>query len=526
MTTDNDPFGGNQYGAEAILNGMSKPQMVARLTPAGFASVASEGRWKLAPHLSILNRKLVALAYGRINRLIVELPPRHGKSELISKYYPAWFLGNFPDKRVILTSYSDTFAEGWGRKARDALEVYGKEIFNVNVSQTSSAANRWDIQGHEGGMSTAGAGGSLTGRGAHLLDIDDPYKSDKEANSRRFRERIWEWYTSTARTRVEPGGSIVLVQTRWNEADLAGMLISKMEQDKKKYDEELLKAQRGQISMDEVQPYDKWEILKFPAIAEEDEYYEKDGQQTLFRKRGEALWPDRYDLKDLGAIRDTIGSYWWSALYQQSPAPEGGGVFKEDWFRYYRKSKDGLYYELIDENSSTKVAKRIEIKKCRHLMFIDTAATVTQRSDYTVFMTVAVAQTGEILITDIYRNKIETSEHGKELRKAYYANQPLSIYVENKTFGMNMIQSLKHETGLPIRPMTARPNVDKLTRSYAASAKMETGMVFFNAEMAHRDEFKRELLDFPTGEHDDMVDCLCYICLELQVRNQPQIRRL
>lgn len=524
MTTENSS--GANFGAEAILNGMSKPQMVARLTPAGFASVVSDGKWKLAPHLSILNRKLVALAYGRTTRLIVELPPRHGKSELISKYLPVWYLGNFPDNRVILTSYSDTFAETWGRKARDILETYGNDIFNVRVSQTSGAANRWDIEGHDGGMSTAGAGGSLTGKGAHLLDIDDPYKSDKEANSRRFRDNIWEWYKSTARTRVEPGGSIVLVQTRWHNEDLAGMLITKMEQDKKKYEEDLHRVERGEIRMEEVIPYEKWDILKFPAIAEEDEYYEKDGQSILFRRKGEPLWAERYDTKDLIVIRDTIGSYWWSALYQQSPAPQGGGVFKDDWFRYYRKSRDGLYYETIDPESSIKVEKRVEIKKCRTLMFIDTAGTTTTRSDYTVFMTVAVAPSGEIFVTDIFRERIETSEHGKELRNSFYKNQPLSIYVENKTFGMNMIQSLKHETGLPIRPMTQKANVDKLTRSYAASAKMETGMIFFNAEMKNLDKLERELIDFPTGEHDDMVDCLCYCVLELQARNQPQIRRL
>lgn len=509
---------------EALVNAMSSPVMKARLSPGGFAIMASDGRWKLAPHLSLLNRKLVDCATGRCKRLIVMMPPRSGKSMLVSQYFPAWVLGTYPDKRVILASYNETFAETWGRKARDVLELYGKEIFNVEVSNASAAASRWDIAGHQGGMSTAGAGGSLTGRGADVLIIDDPIKSDKEANSQKARDSVWEWFTSTAYSRLMPGGSIVLVQTRWHQQDLAGRIIEQMEREKKRYEEDKIKFENGEIS--ELRDYERWEIIRFPAIAEEDEFFEVSGEKKLFRKKDEALWPEMFDVKVLMDTKTIMGSYWWAALYQQSPTPQGGGAFKSSWFRSYRKSLDNDYYELLNPENTETVLKRVEVKKCRHLMFIDTAGTISKRSDYTVMMTVAFTPDKEILVTNLFREKIETNNQGKALRDEFYSTHPLAIYVENKTFGTSLIQSIKTETGLPIRPLSIKPNDDKLSRSYAAQARMETGMIYFNVDLRYLEALKSELVDFPTGEHDDMVDCLSYAALELQFKPEPRIRRL
>ena len=177
---------------------------------------------------------------------MVTLPPRHGKSQLISQYFPAWYLGTFPDRRTILTSYEAGFAAGWGRRARDVLEEFGPEVFEVSVREDSSAADRWDINGHVGGMITAGVGGAITGRGADLLIIDDPVKNSEDAASKTMRDKAWEWYQSTAYTRLEPGGAIILVMTRWNEDDLAGRILKE--------------SQTGG---------EKWEVMNLPAIAEE-----------------------------------------------------------------------------------------------------------------------------------------------------------------------------------------------------------------------------------------------------------------
>jgi predicted phage terminase large subunit-like protein len=186
--------------------------LLSRATPAGLAATASRGRWRTAPHLDLLNDRLVAVAEGRCPRLLITMPPRHGKSYLTSHHFPAWFLGVYPDRRVILTSYEADFAAGWGRKARDVLEVVGPDLFGVAVRHDSKAADRWDIEGHTGGMTTAGVGGPITGKGADLLIIDDPVKNAEEAASPTYRQRAWDWYTSTAYTRLEPGGAVVLIQ--------------------------------------------------------------------------------------------------------------------------------------------------------------------------------------------------------------------------------------------------------------------------------------------------------------------------
>jgi len=174
-------------------------------SPALFAVGTSQGRWKLARHLDLLDQTLMtALAdarRGALEGVIISMPPQHGKSELVSKYFPAWYLGTHPDHRVILASYESDFAAQWGRKARDLLERFGA-LFGVRVSRRSSAVHRWDLEGREGGMSTAGVGGPITGRGAHLLIVDDPIKNDEEARSAGHRQKQWDWWQSTAGTRL------------------------------------------------------------------------------------------------------------------------------------------------------------------------------------------------------------------------------------------------------------------------------------------------------------------------------------
>lgn len=228
------------------------------------------------------------------------MPPRHGKSELCSHYLPSWYLGTFPNHRILLTSYEGEFAEGWGRKALATTQANG-HLFGVEVSPISSAASRWDLDGFDGGMETAGIGGALTGKGAHLLIIDDPVKDWEQAMSQRYREKAWDWYTSTAYTRLEPNGVIILFHTRWHEEDLAGRVLTEM-------------ARGGE----------QWRVVNLPALAESGD--------CLGRKLGEALWPERFDEKSLATKQLTQGPRKWAALYQQHPTPAEGGMFKSTWF--------------------------------------------------------------------------------------------------------------------------------------------------------------------------------------------------
>ena len=243
------------------------PQMetdLAVLTPGCFCADVSEGRWMPARHLAYLDRAITEsidqAAKGELEGLVVSMPPQHGKSELCSKYLPAWYLGRYPDRRVILTSYEADFAATWGRKARDLLEHWG-HLFGVRVHRRSGAANRWDLDGRDGGMTAAGVGGPITGKGAHLLIVDDPIKNDEEARSNTFREKQWEWWQSVATTRRRPGALIIVIQTRWHRDDLTGRILRQAEE-------------TGH----------KWRIVKFPAWLKNTTFW-GDNRARLFGRR-------------------------------------------------------------------------------------------------------------------------------------------------------------------------------------------------------------------------------------------------
>lgn len=228
-------------------------------------------------------------------RLIVEIPPRHGKSTIVSQGLPVWFLELFPERHIILASYEAGFAAEWGRAVRNLVAQYAGEL-TVRISEDSSAANRWHTpQG--GGMVTAGVDGPITGRGADLFVIDDPVKSWAQAQSPAYRAHLWDWWHSTAKTRLEPAASVILCMARWHEDDLAGKLIREMDAG-------------GQ----------PWEVIRLPAVAE-------DGD-PLGRALGEPLWPERFPAEALAEIQRSSPSYVWNALYQQRPERAGDAVFQ------------------------------------------------------------------------------------------------------------------------------------------------------------------------------------------------------
>jgi len=270
-------------------------------TPAGFAQIVSRGHYKLARHLLLVNRKLVELATGKISRLIIEMPPRHGKSELCSKFFPAWFLGTFPDRRFGTVGYESGFAASWGEKARNLLEEFGPAVFGVHVSKRTSARDNWQISGHTGGMNTAGVGGPLTGKGFHILGVDDPVKNAEEALSLTVQEAHWDWWNSTALTRLEPGGGVFVMMTRWHEDDLIGRIRKRA-------------AETGE----------KWDVVSLPALAGEND--------PLGRQPGDALWPERYNREVLENTRKNLDLFWWLSMYQQTPGQHGRTEWPASYF--------------------------------------------------------------------------------------------------------------------------------------------------------------------------------------------------
>lgn len=413
------------------------------------------------------------MAARRTKRLIVTEPPRHGKSELISRYFPAWYLGIFPDERIILTSYEADFAASWGRKARDTVEEFGGELFGIRVRQDSSAANRWDIEGHSGGMVTAGAGGPITGRGGNVIIIDDPFKNAEEANSKRIRDKVWEWYQSTLYTRLEPGGAIIIVMTRWHEDDLVGRLLN---------------PEYGEV--------EDWEIINLPAVAEEGD--------VLGREPGEALWPERYDLAELKRIKKTVGSYWWNALYQQKPSPAAGNKFKRAWFRYFEIDDEHVVLHTPGEEQER---KRVPLNQCWCFQTCDPAASTKTSADYFVLATWLVTPNRDLLLRDIIRTRLEGPDQPKLFEQGYRRWNPKLQGVETKNMGLTLYQELRRK-GLPVLDLKAE--TDKETRALPVMARMEAGTVYFLQGASWLGDYEDELLVFPNGEYDDQVDVTSY----------------
>lgn len=403
----------------------------------------------------LLNRKLVDVAAGRIRRLMVFMPPRHGKSELTSRYFPAWYLGTFPDKRIILASYEADFAATWGRKARNLLEEFGPSLFGVKVSDDSAAAARWDIAEHEGGMVTAGVRGPITGKGANVAIIDDPVKNDQEAMSQTYRDATWDWYRATFSTRIQEEGAIILVMTRWHEDDLAGRLLRAQEEGG-----------------------DRWEVVNLPALAEEND--------MLGRQPGEPLCPELFTKETLEATKIRLGSYWWNALYQQRPSPMEGGILKRSWWRYYRQLP-----ERFDE-----------VIQSWDMSFKETTS-----GSYVVGQVWGRKRADKYLLDQV-RDRMDfpaTLQAVRQLSARW--PQARAKLVEDKANGPAVIATLKREIpGL----IAVEPQGSKEARAAAVSPDIEAGNVYLPdpsiAPWVH--DFVEECAAFPNGANDDQVDAM------------------
>jgi len=383
------------------------------------------------------------------------MPPRHGKSEFISRYSTAWILGKFPDTRIILASYEADFAATWGRKARDLLEEHGPSLFGIRVSGKSSAANRWDIEGHEGGMITAGVNGPITGKGADIGIIDDPVKNDQEAMSVTYQERTYEWYKSTFRTRLQRDGAIILIMTRWNENDLAGKLLAAQEEDG-----------------------EKWEVVNLPAIAEEGD--------LLGRDPGQPLCPDLFTIEALRSIEKAVGSFWWASLYQQRPSPAEGGILKRNWWQYYRQTPD-RFDEVIQS--------------------WDMAFKDTKTADFVVGQVWGRKGADKYLLDQV-RDRMDFPATVQAVRSLSAKwPQARNKLVEDKANGPAVIATLKNEIpGL----IAVNPEGGKVVRAQAASPDIEAGNVYLPdpsvAPWVH--DFIEECAAFPNGANDDQVDAM------------------
>ena len=444
---------------------------VTRNITAGISAVNMPfSKYQYPNHIAYIDRTVCQRIYKGGGRLIINMPPRHGKSELISKYLPFWFLGNFPMKKVILTSYEANFAAGWGRKVRDLVEENGSRLFGISLDESSYSGSNFLLKTRGGGMSTAGSGGPITGKGADLLIIDDPVKNDAEAMSQTIRDNIWDWFLATAYTRIEPGGSVVIIMTRWHQDDLIGRILNSKELKK------------------------NWDIINLPAFAEEND--------ILGRQIGQPLWNERYSAASLNNIKSTLGNYWFSSLYQQSPYQKEGALFRKQYFRYFTEQSDGFLLELPTD---TKYRRNINMTV---YAAVDLAVKTTERSDYTVAVIALYSPEGDILISDVIREKLESASHLDLLRNIYQKYKPSVIGIESVQYQTSLIESAMR-AGLPVTELKA--NKDKMTRAIPMAAKMENGIVYFRKDALWLREFERELEEFPDGRHDDQADAFAYL---------------
>jgi predicted phage terminase large subunit-like protein len=413
-------------------------------------AVANWPGFELARHHEIVIEKLEAVERGEIDRLMIFMPPRAGKSMIASQFFPSWYLGRHPDRYVISASYGQELANDFGRKVRNlVVDPLHRGIFPCSeLADDSSAAHRFNLIAG-GAYHAVGAGGPVTGRGAHLLLIDDAVKNREEAYSAKARQALREWYQSVAYTRLMPGGAVVLIQTRWHEDDLAGWLLREH-------------ASEG------------WQVVSLSATAERDE---------VWRKEGEALWPSRFPLNVLARTREAIGSAAWMAMYQQRPVAEEGAVFNRHWWRQYQTPPD-----------------------CRRIVFsLDTAFKTTESSDYSVIEVWGETATAYCLL-HVFRQRAEFPELKRQAINLAETWRPQAVLIEDAASGQSLIQSLRAETRLPVLPV--KPLGDKVVRANAITPLVESGRVHLPETAPWLADFMDEANGFPAAPHDDQIDAL------------------
>lgn len=401
-------------------------------------------------------------------RLMLFMPPRHGKSTLASVAFPAWHIGRHPDHEFISCSYSGSLAMNFSRKVRQLLRepVYKNVFEKSRLDKDSQSVESWQTT-RGGGYVAAGVGGGITGKGANILVIDDPVKNREDAESENNREATWDWYTSTAYTRLSPGGGILVILTRWHDDDLAGKL--------------LRHAEDGA---------DQWEVIKYPAIAEEDE---------KFRKVGESLHPERYNVDALEQIRKAIGPRDWSALYQQNPVSDEGDYFSRDMIRYYD----------FDE---------IDTSQLNYYCAWDLAIGQRDRNDYSVGIVVGVDEYDTLYVVDVVRGKYDGFELVEQILDLYETWRPSIVGIERGHIEMALgpfLQKRTRERGLNeayFKDLKVGKR-DKEARARAIQGRMQQGMVYFPKDAIWTGPMVAELLRFPNGTHDDQVDALAWIGL-------------
>jgi predicted phage terminase large subunit-like protein len=396
------------------------------------------------------------VANGTCKRLIINMPPRHTKSEFASYLLPAWFLGKFPHKKVIQSSNTGELAVGFGRKVRNLVdsEVYSEIFPNLALQADSKAAGRWNTS-KGGDYFAIGVGGTVTGKGADLLIIDDPHSEQEAAmaaSNPEVYDKVYEWYTSGPRQRLQPGGAIIIVMTRWAQRDLTGQVVKSA-------------AQRSG---------EEWEVIEFPAIL----------------PSGRPLWPQFWSIEELSALREELPNSKWQAQYQQNPVGNESAIVKRDWWKWWEKDNPPICDYILQS--------------------WDTAFEKTQRADYSAGTTWGIFNCEEdnfapnIILLNTYKKRVEFPELKRDVLREYKEYEPDSLIVEKKASGAPLIYDLR-AMGIPVQEYTPGKGQDKIARLNSVSDIIASGKVWV-PQTRWAEELVDEVAAFPSGEHDDLVD--------------------
>ncbi len=395
---------------------------------------------------------LEQLEREELRRVIVNLPPRHGKSQLCSQIFPAWYLGRHPDRQVMMTTHGSELSEKNGRAARDIVSDLDRWPFDSRLSAGSGAVHRWNLV-EGGGMYSVGVDGPITGRGASLLILDD---ANHDASSELEQRKVFEWFSEKVVPRLDPPELILAIGTRFGPGDIFG---------------KLLESSYGR----------DFKVLRLPAFAETND--------PLGREVNAPLWPSQRTATFLQGQREMMGSRHFEAQYQQNPLPEAGDLFRAEWLTHR--------YDRVPEDLKV-------------IMALDAASKTGISNDYSALAVLGSSKTHHYVM-DMIRRKVDYPALRRMVLEAFAQYKPSTIYVEDAANAVGLVQDLKRETNLPIIAET--PKGSKISRFEAQTGLFEAGKVLLpNERLVHAPwllEFEREILSVPHGKHDDQADALC-----------------
>lgn len=471
-------------------------QLLAAVDYEFYLEFVHRGIYRHGAHTRYICSQVQAVERGELDRLMVFLPPRHGKSMSISETFPSWFIGRNPTRKVIVTSYGDALAKRFGRANRRKVQEYGPGVFGIRLEPGSATVTNWEIDVHGGKMISAGIGGPISGEGADLLIIDDPIKNRQEAESLTYREMVWNEWQNTLLTRLHPGGSVIIILTRWHEDDLAGRLLQE-------------------------EP-DKWTVVNLPAEAEDED--------LLGRPVGQPLWPEHgFDAEWATRTKREVGSRVWNALYQQRPSAQSGEILKRHWWKFWcmpgqEKQLQDVVVQLPNGNYDTVSPEPIDTRFERMGTSWDMSFSDTKTASYVVGQVWAMVGANKYLLDQVRdRMNFPTTISAVEaLSRKWEHARP--IWVENKANGPAVMDTLRGRIGglVPVDP-----DGSKVARAYAVSPEIEAGNVYLPhpATAPWVSGFIEECAAFPNATNDDQVDAMTQALTKLTIGHR-KIRTL